>query len=147
MSGLAKQGNMPQILAMGEVLKQMPQADYELEHFQIPGVYVRYGHIKAGCMLTGKVHKHVHMSMLVSGTLKYATANGADVVTGPKLMIDQPGTKRIGYAVTDVVFMNIHATNSIDIQDIEQELVCDTFEEYEEFLRLEDKEESCLLTQ
>jgi hypothetical protein len=144
---MAKQGNMPAILAMCEVLKQMPQAEYELEHFQIPGVYVRYGRIKAGCALTGRIHKHAHMSMLVSGTLRYATADGADVITGPKLMVDTPGTKRIGYAITDVVFMNIHATSADDLQEIERETVCDTFEEYEEFLRLEHKEELCGLKQ
>lgn len=141
---LALQGNMPDIIAIGEELKKLPQAEYELQHFSIPGVYVRYGKIKAGCMLTGKVHKHLHMAMLVSGTLRYATATGADIVTGPKLMIEPAGTKRIGYAITDVVFMNIHGTDLTDVAEIEQELVCDTFEEYDEFLALTKEDFLCL---
>jgi Glu-tRNA(Gln) amidotransferase subunit E-like FAD-binding protein len=53
-------------------------------------------------------------------------------------MVDKPGVKRIGYAETDVTFITVHKTSNTEIDDIEDELVSDTFEEYEQQLLLGD---------
>jgi hypothetical protein len=143
---LAEQGNMPTILAIEAILKEMPQADHEVQHLQIHGVYVRILRLKAGTMLTGKIHKSTHISILAQGTLKYATSDGADIITAVTAMVDQPGIKRLGYAMTDVVFINVMRTDLVSIEDIERKMVCDTFEEYEQY-KLLTKESTCHLQQ
>jgi hypothetical protein len=145
MTSLALQGNMPEILLAEADLRKLPQADYELKHFQIPGVYVRQITVKAGCGLTGKIHKHRHISTLCCGTLCYATADGAAMITGPVTMIDDPGTKRIGYAVTDITFQNIIRTDLESIEDIEADISFDTFDEYEAYKLLNKDNDKWLL--
>jgi hypothetical protein len=61
-------------------------------------------------------------------------------------MVDQPGIKRLGYAMTDVVFINVMRTDLVSIEDIERKMVCDTFEEYEQY-KLLTKESTCHLQQ
>jgi len=62
-------------------------------------------------------------------------------------MVDLPGIKRAGYAVTDVTFINVIRTDLESLGDIEQEAVCDTFEEYEAFKLLIKESEQCHLQQ
>lgn len=123
---------MPNILKVEEALKALPTGDHFIEHFQIPGVYVRVLYIPAGTALTGKIHKTKHISILAHGELCLATKDCATKVSAPRVFIDEPGTKRLGYAVTDVTFINIMRTDITNIDEIETELVCDTFEQYEQ---------------
>jgi hypothetical protein len=125
---------MPDILRIEEALKLLPTGDHFLEHFQIPGVYVRVLHIPAGTALTGKIHKTKHISILAHGEILIANKDSATRMTAPRVMIDEPGTKRLGYAVTDVTFINVLRTDIESVEQIENQLVCDTFEQYEKEL-------------
>jgi RNase H-fold protein (predicted Holliday junction resolvase) len=60
-------------------------------------------------------------------------------------MIDDPGTKRIGYAVTDITFQNIIRTDLESIEDIEADISFDTFDEYEAYKLLNKDNDKWLL--
>lgn len=129
---LATVGNMPQILAIEAALKQCEQAEYKVEHYQIEGVYVRVLHLKAGTVLTGKVHKKEHISILAHGTIQVADKDKSGTISAPYVMVDRPGIMRVGHAVTDVTFINVLRTDKTDIAEIEAEAVCNTVEEFEQ---------------
>jgi len=105
------------------VMLDMPQVTLEVDHHFAPGVYVRKMFIPAGVALTGKIHRFETMNMLVSGTLRVTTDNGVEELTGPMIFNSKPGTKKAGYAVTDVIFMNIHGTKLSNVADIEQKFI------------------------
>lgn len=133
---MALVGNMPEILAAEDALKEMEQVDLQLEHYIIPGVYCRVLHIPAGVALTGKIHLKEHISILAAGEILVADADKEVYIKAPKVMIDRPGIKRLGYAITDCTFINVLATDKQDVEEIEKESVVSTFDEYDAFQKL-----------
>lgn len=136
MSNLAELGSMPEILRIEKEIEKMPQVTLPVEHYQVDGVYVRSMFIPAGTILTGKIHNFENIAILAQGTIRVSNGTDSYVLTAPHIMVDNPGVKRIGYAETDVTFITVHKTANTEIDDIEQELVSDTFEEYEQQLLL-----------
>lgn len=103
---------------------QMPQVDLPVSHHFAPGLYARELFIPQGVTLTGYIHKTEHISILLEGTLIMTDGDGGAVeLTGPRIEIALPGTKRVAYAMTDVRFLTVHATTETDIETLEAELV------------------------
>ena len=136
MSNLAELGTMPDILRIEQEIREMPQVTCPVEHYQVDGVYVRSMFIPAGTILTGKIHNFENIAILAQGTIRVSNGTDSYILTAPHIMVDKPGVKRIGYAETDVTFVTVHKTANTEIDDIEKELVSDTFEEYEQQLLL-----------
>jgi len=132
MSNLAELGTMPEILRIEKEMREFPNLTLPVEHYQIDGVYVRSLFLPAGTLLTGKIHNFENIAILAQGTIRLSNGTDAYVLTAPHIMVDNPGVKRIGYAETDVTFITVHKTANTEIDDIEKELVSDTFEEYEQ---------------
>lgn len=129
MSDLALQGCMPQILALEAVMKTLPQQECPIEEYRIDGVYCRSMFIPAGTILTGKIHNQENISILAQGTIKISNGFDSYEISAPHIMVDKPGIKRLGVAITDVTFINILKYSGTDP---ETDLVSDTFEEYEQ---------------
>jgi hypothetical protein len=140
MSQLAEIGNMPEILRLCALIKTLPQVDCPLEHYYLPGVCFRVMRLKAGTSLTGKIHKHEHIAVLLEGTLRLADDEHAFIITAPWVGMGKAGVKRLGYAETDCVFANILSTDITDPDELEREMVVDTFDEFEQFLLENDRE-------
>lgn len=122
------------VMQLEEAIKQLPgQAnpdDYTKHHFA-PGVYVRELFIPAGMVLTGKIHKHELMNILVSGTIRVTTDDGVTELTGPKIYNSSPGMKKAAYAITDVIWLNVHPTEETDLVKIEDQFIAPSFEALE----------------
>ena len=136
MSELALQGNMPEILAIESWIKDNADQEEmlkttELNHYRIPGVYARELKLKAGTILTGKIHNFESIGILSQGRMRILTSDGAFIVEAPFMTVDKPGIKRLGVCETDCTFVSVHRTDADTIEDIEDELVSDTFEEFE----------------
>jgi len=129
---LALQGNNPSILALEKCLKEMPQIDLPVKHYHIDGVYVRELFIPKGAVLTGKIHNTEHISILSQGEIMLVSEKGTFSRKAPYTVVDAPGTKRAGYAVTDCTFINVMRSDKLTIEELEEELVSDTFEEFEQ---------------
>lgn len=122
---------MPEILSIESAIAAMPQVDLPVEHYRIKGVYVRSLFIPEGTVLTGKIHNAENIAILAQGTIKVCDGDKSYEISAPKIMVDKPGVKRLGYAVTDVTFITVHRTDGESIADIEAELVSDSFDQYE----------------
>ena len=132
MSDLATLGNMPKILELEALMRTMPQVDSPAEHYHLNGVYCRSLFIPKGCLLTGKIHNHESIGILAQGTLRITNGETSVVVTAPYITVDKPGIKRLGYAETDCTFITVHRTDLDSVEAIEDELVSNSFEEYEQ---------------
>ena len=133
---LATYGNIPDILRIEEAILKLPQVDLPLDHYQIPGVYVRRMFMPQGTILTGKIHKFESIAILAQGTLRIADGDHAYVITAPAVMVDKPGIKRLGFAETDVTFLTVHRCDKERITEIEDYLVTNSFDDYENYLKL-----------
>lgn len=103
-----------------------------LEHFFQEGVYVRKITIPKGMACVGKIHKHRHANFLMQGKATVFTeSHGSQVLKAPLFMMSEPGTKRTVLALEDVVWYTIHRTDSQDLEQIEKEVIAETYEQLE----------------
>jgi hypothetical protein len=105
-------------------MSEMPQASLETQHLFTKGIYGRVMTAKAGTTIVGKVHRKEHLFFVCSGTILVSDGeSNAKEITGPAFFVSAPGTKRAGFAVTDVTCVNIHRTDKVDLDEIEEELI------------------------
>lgn len=130
------------IFQIEDIIKtELAPVEAEMYHYFAGGVYEREMRIKAGTLLTGKIHLTEHLAKLVSGTLRIWSESEQGIFTGPMTFVSHPGVKRLGYAETDVVFSTFHYVGEeMDLTTIENMLAVETEEQYLQHL----EEKKCL---
>lgn len=145
MSELILNGNTAKesILAFEELLSEQDGAvkgDSDLcplKHSFSEGMYVREIFIPKGTVLTGKIHKHEHPNFLMSGEVEMFTEfGGYETIKAPMAMISKAGTKRVIKALTDVVWVTVHAnpSNTKDLKKLENIVIAKDYNEYKRFI-------------
>ena len=115
-----------------ELLSSMPNqvaiADMDVRHYMTDtGLYAREMLIPAGTLITGRVKKHEHISVIAAGAVTEITEAGRQNVKAPYIMVSQPNTKRIVLAHTDTVWVTIHATKETELDKIEEDLIVTSY--------------------
>ena len=98
-----------------------------LKHSFADGCYIREVFNPAGELLVTKIHKKKHPYFLMKGTMSILTENGVEKISAPHNGITIPGTKRIIYTHTDCVFITVHVTDKTNLEEIESEVIADSF--------------------
>ena len=107
-----------------DVLLSLPQIDVPIKHYFGDGVYGREMFLNAGEAFTGAIHLTNHINVLAQGTLLLRTSTSeAEEITAPCVFECPPNTKKMGYAVTDCVFINFIGTDLKDVDEIERTVV------------------------
>ena len=123
--------------AFEEAMKELPDqiviADMDVRHHMTDnGLYAREMVIPAGVIITGKIKKHEHISVISAGMVTEVTEAGLQRIKAPYTMVSKPGTKRIVWAHTDVVWTTIHLTTETELDKIEEDLIASSYELLEE---------------
>lgn len=107
-----------------ELLK-LDQVDVPTFHDFMGGVYLRTIAVRAGTLIIGKRHRHESCNMIISGEMSIYMGEDQPTkrISGPCVFKSEAGTKKMGYAHTDVVFVNIHPTRETDLEKIEAEFI------------------------
>ncbi len=116
-----------QVMALQHLMLDMPQAPgMDTDHFFAGGMYCRRIKIPKDTVIVSKVHKTEHFFIGCEGELHVA-GQGDNYVIRPGDIIPSPvGTKRVVYALTDVVVLTIHKTNQVCADsNLEEELMED----------------------
>tara|TARA_R110001632_G_scaffold4732_2_gene19536 strand:- start:116 stop:571 length:456 start_codon:yes stop_codon:yes gene_type:complete len=111
-------------------------ADLPIRHSFAPGIYAREMSIPEGTLLIGKIHKHRHHNFLMQGSIIVLTEDeGVKLLQAPLMIVSEPGTQRIGYAVTDTIWTTVHENkdNTEDLAIIEERTVTDDKKKYIEY--------------
>tara|TARA_R100000152_G_C6771117_1_gene197537 strand:+ start:357 stop:821 length:465 start_codon:yes stop_codon:yes gene_type:complete len=110
--------------------------NFPLKHTFADGIYVRQMDMKAGSIVVGAIHNHLHVWFLLTGHLAVATEDSIEEFVAPCYVLAKPGSKRVIYAMEESIFVNVHKNpnNIKDIKKLEDEIVSLTFEEYEEYI-------------
>ncbi len=111
------------VVRLQREMEKMPQVELPTEHYFADGMYCRVLFRPAGTLIVGKVHKKEHFYIVCSGTIKVTTDDGVQEITGPKVIVSSPGTKRAVYALTDATCLTVHRTNLTDVFEIENEII------------------------
>ena len=122
------------VFKIQNTLKDLPQEErMKVTHHFSNGVYGRELFIPAGTIVVGEIHKHENMNVLSQGTLTVATEEGVKLLKAPYTVVSPPGTKRVGYAVTDCVWTCFHSVGEErDLEKIESQTIAKTYEELDE---------------
>ena len=111
-------------------------ADLPIRHSFAPGIYAREMFIPDGTLLIGKIHKHRHHNFLMQGSIIVLTEEGGvKLLQAPLMIVSEPGTQRVGYAVTDTIWTTVHenSDNTEDLAVIEKRTVTDDKKKYIEY--------------
>lgn len=118
---------MQQAIDDGAIAK----VDAPLEHYFAAGLYGRRIFVPAGTTVVTKVHKVQHIAIALKGTCTVIDQDGnKSIVAAPSVFITEPGTQRAIFCHDDVEWITVHASESNDVQVIEKNVTCDSFEEY-----------------
>lgn len=117
------------------IKKEMDPGEGEWIHRFAPGMYSREMFIPAGCVITGAIHRQEHFSLFLEGVLLVPDdEGGSKIVQAPHIEIAQPGTKRVGVALTDVRWITFHPTEATTVKEAEDELFTNDPKELPELL-------------
>lgn len=106
------------------IVAQLPAVRIEPVHYFADGLYAREITIPSGTVLTGKVHRTRHLNILSRGTITvWSEAEGTKQLTAPATFVAEAGSRRVGYAHTDVVWTTVHATSETDLEKLETDLI------------------------
>jgi hypothetical protein len=107
-----------------------------IKHSFSDGIYVREMFVPKGTMLVGKIIKDTHHIFLMSGKIAIITEDGDKIIEGPCSFVAKGGTKRVGYALTDVVWINVHpnVTDTKNLKKLEKQIVVENYDEYNRYL-------------
>lgn len=113
-------------------METIPISEMELRHYFANGMYAREMLIPAGVLITGKIKKHEHISIISYGEVYEATEHGSQHISAPHTFVSAPNTKRLVYALTDCVWTTIHRTDETDLDKLEQDIIADDYLEFRE---------------
>lgn len=103
-----------------------------LHHHFGDGLYIRECHLGKGTILTSKIHKTTHPAFVLKGKCRVLTEKGVEDIVAPYYTMTTPATKRLIYVQEDTVWITVHATESQDLEVIEEELIAKDFAEFNE---------------
>jgi len=125
------------VLALEEQIKTLPPIELPVQHYFGHKSYVRQLFLPKYCVLTGKIHKFDQVNILLAGELSVLTEQGVIRIKAPYVFESKAGAKRAGFAHEDSVWLTVHGTDKINVNEIEDEVISKSFEEF-------DKEALCL---
>jgi hypothetical protein len=104
------------------IVQELPLLSIDPVHHFADSLYAREITIPAGALLTGKVHKTKHFNVCF-GDITVWTEQGMKRLTGFHRFESQPGTKRVGYAHAETVWITVHGSKETDLEALEAELI------------------------
>lgn len=119
------------VVRLEQFLRQVPQLPEQLTHHFADGVYARELLIPKDAVIVGKIHRHAHLNFLMKGDISVLTEHGIKRIQAPAVIASSPGIKRAGYAHEDTIWITVHATTETDLEKIEDQVICKSFDEFE----------------
>ena len=127
------QANIDKLAEFEDSVKGLETLVLPVEHFFAPGIYMRKTLLPADTFLTGKVHRHECINLILTGTCSVTTAEGTAEFVAPMTLIGQPGAKRGIYARTDSWWATVHPNpdNETDLEVLEKRYMANDFEDWQ----------------
>jgi hypothetical protein len=113
------------VVALQNVLLEMPQADIETTHKFMPGIYERTIVVPPWTVLTGAAHKTDYKVRLEKGTIAVNIDDAVQILTAPCEFVAKAGAQRAGRVFDEeVVWTDIYENldNCTDVAVLEDRL-------------------------
>lgn len=103
----------------------------ETSHHFADKVYVRTVFMKAGSLITGKIHRVEHVVIISKGSASVVCEErGPQEIKAPMVFISSPGVKRLLFIHEDMIFSTVHQNpdNLRDLNELEKQLTLPDYE-------------------
>src|ERR1019366_1926785 len=121
--------------------ENLAPVECEWRHYFAPGIYMREITMPAGSLITGRVHKQGHLSIIYRGKVDAQTQDGVvlvEVLPGehPYVFVSPSGLKRALVVIEETTWASTHLnpTNTHDLAELQAIMTAENFEDYEMFL-------------
>jgi hypothetical protein len=113
-----------QVGRLKAAIAHLPPADFRLTHHFADGIYGRELFIPAGTALVGERHTHSTLNILLQGRIHVTGADGAvREMVAPAMFVSSAGTEKVGFAVEDTIWVNVHPTKLTDLDAIRAKFI------------------------
>ena len=109
--------------ALLAAVQAAPQVPMPVDVGIIDSAYIRAGWVKAGTVVVGHVLNEEVPLVLLKGEAIIAGADGSIHVSAPYVAINQPGTRRAMYAITDCYALNAIFAQGQTVSEIEERII------------------------
>lgn len=113
--------------AMNDMEGSLGEDPFPLMHHFADGCYAREIVLPKGSTVVGKIHKHEHFIIFLSGDVTISSEKGNERINKPGIAISPLGIKRAVYANEESRIITIHVTEKTDLKDIEAEVIAKDF--------------------
>lgn len=131
------------------VTRDLPQIEIPIEHHFDHGVYARKMTSPAMTIISGRVHRHGHLCMVLRGHIRVFDGVHGGVVRdlrGGDVFSSQPNARRMLYSVEETVFITVHRTDKTTADEVEEEIFMPSWaKETMDRRKLQKKEALCLV--
>ena len=122
--------NEAKILEMAKVLFALPKEDQidletNVNHYIADGVYTRESIFPAGSFIIGKKHKKATINIVSKGRALVHVEEGKPLlaVEAPYTFVSPAGAQKVGYFFEDTIWINSFATDEMDLEKIQDEII------------------------
>ena len=123
------------ITALQATLQADPESltakDFETEHLFAQGLYSRVTAFPKGSGVVGKIHRESHLLIMLKGKCLVASTEGKVLMEAPFITVAKSGIQRVGIALSDCIFVTVHATELTDLTQIETKLIAQNYNSLE----------------
>lgn len=132
------------ILKIEDKCRAVDQVEIPIKHHFSKGVYAREIFIPKGTFVVGKIHKHENLNVISKGEISVLSVDGTFRIEAPYTFVSAPGAKRVGYTHEDTIWITFHGTDETDLDKIEEEFICKTYEDFDVKTAITVEEIKCL---
>lgn len=106
-------------------MKQFPEVECPTSDVFTPGLYARAILMKAGLLITSKIHKTEHPFFVLQGVAHVKINDGEwKKIETPYIGVTLPGTRRILYIESDCIWVTCHANpEDENVEQIEARII------------------------
>lgn len=124
-------------------LTELPETT--LTHYFADGCYFRQLAMPAGIVGVAMIHKHEHVVHVSYGDFFIVDGERSTRMTGAQTFISRPGAQRCFVVLADTMISTVHRMRDpscTDIEEVERMFFCRSEEEFQEYLK---EEQKCLV--
>ena len=115
------------------IISELEPVELEYVHHFAHGTYTREMRVPAGTVVTGKIHRHSCLNVLLKGKILVVTDEDNYELEAPHVFVSGPGVKKAAYVLEDVVWLNVHPWDGeSDLDQIEDQVIIPSYEALEQ---------------